>query len=464
MANERYDAVVVGAGMSGLAAGIRLAQYDKRVVVLDRHALWGGLNSFYKRGGRRYDTGLHALTNWAPPGEKSTPLPKLLRQLRIPREELDLAEQGFSEVRVGGARLTFGNGSASIEEAVARAFPSEIDGFKRLVQAVKEHDPFGARPDGGAARARLAQWIHDPLLVECLLVPVAFYGSAREDEVEWDLFVVLFRSMFLEGLARPVGGIKTLLDALRRRLVECGGELRMRAGVERILLNERQAASGVLLDGGEVLECERVLSSAGRVETLRLCGLDSPAEHLGRLSFCETTSILARPTAALGHGATMVFFALDERFAYRRPNGLVDATSGVVCASDNYQRHEYGDAGVYRVTCLANHDLWSGLHDEEYAAAKLRCADEMLAAAGKVALDPRPHTTAFDMFTPKTIRRYTGHLGGAVYGSPAKARDGHVGVERLHLVGTDQGTLGIVGSLLSGVAAANRHVLMASTT
>jgi phytoene dehydrogenase-like protein len=463
VAHERYDAVVVGAGMSGLAAGIRLAQYDKRVVVLDRHALWGGLNSFYKRAGRRHDTGLHALTNWAPPGEKSTPLPKLLRQLRIGREELDLAEQGFSEVRVAGARLVFGNGEASLVDGVARAFPAEVDGFRLLVEAVKRHDPFGADADRSSARARLAQWIRDPLLIECLLVPVAFYGSAREDEVEWDLFVVLFRSMFLEGLARPVGGIRTLLDALRRRFVECGGELRMRAGVERILLDERGAARGVRLDGGEVLECERVLSSAGRVETLRLVGVESPAAHLGRLSFCETTSFLARPTAELGHGATMVFFSFDERFAYRRPQGLVDATSGVVCASDNYERHEYGNEGVYRVTCLANHDLWSALPDDEYQAAKRRCADEMLSAAGAVALDPRPHTTSFDMFTPKTIRRYTGHLGGAVYGSPEKARDGHVGVERLHLVGTDQGTLGIVGSLLSGVAAANRHVLMAPT-
>jgi phytoene dehydrogenase-like protein len=357
----------------------------------------------------------------------------------------------------------FGNGEASLVDGVARAFPAEVDGFRQLVEAVKRHDPFGADADRSSARARLAQWIRDPLLVECLLVPVAFYGSAREDEVEWDLFVVLFRSMFLEGLARPVGGIKTLLDALRRRFVECGGELRMRAGVERILLDERGAARGVRLDGGEVLECERVLSSAGRVETLRLVGVESPAAHLGRLSFCETTSFLARPTAELGHGATMVFFSFDERFAYRRPQGLVDATSGVVCASDNYERHEYGNEGVYRVTCLANHDLWSALPDDEYQAAKRRCADEMLSAAGAVALDPRPHTTSFDMFTPKTIRRYTGHLGGAVYGSPEKARDGHVGVERLHLVGTDQGTLGIVGSLLSGVAAANRHVLMAPT-
>ena len=30
-----YDTVIIGAGMSGLAAGIRLAQYDKRVCSLE---------------------------------------------------------------------------------------------------------------------------------------------------------------------------------------------------------------------------------------------------------------------------------------------------------------------------------------------------------------------------------------------------------------------------------------------
>ncbi len=32
-----YDTIIIGAGLSGLAAGIRLAYYDKRVCVLERH-------------------------------------------------------------------------------------------------------------------------------------------------------------------------------------------------------------------------------------------------------------------------------------------------------------------------------------------------------------------------------------------------------------------------------------------
>src|SRR5689334_24552509 len=69
--------------MSGLAAAIRLAQYDRRVLLLERHALVGGLNSWFKRGGRRFDTGLHALTNYAPRNAAGAPLTKILRQLRL---------------------------------------------------------------------------------------------------------------------------------------------------------------------------------------------------------------------------------------------------------------------------------------------------------------------------------------------------------------------------------------------
>src|SRR5215471_3477446 len=132
----RYDAVVIGAGMSGLAAAIRLAQFEKRVLLVERHSLWGGLNSFYKRAGRRIDTGLHALTNFAPKGSRGAPLSKLLRQLRIPWEALALGEQSYSEIVFPSARLRFANGFRDLQESVAAAFPHEKAGFARLVAAI----------------------------------------------------------------------------------------------------------------------------------------------------------------------------------------------------------------------------------------------------------------------------------------------------------------------------------------
>ena len=68
-----YDTIIIGAGLSGLAAGIRLAYYEQQVCILERHYTIGGLNSFYRLRGRDYDVGLHAVTNYATQGDEEGP-------------------------------------------------------------------------------------------------------------------------------------------------------------------------------------------------------------------------------------------------------------------------------------------------------------------------------------------------------------------------------------------------------
>ena len=37
-----YDVVIIGAGMSGLAAGVRIAHFGRRVLILEKHSVWVG--------------------------------------------------------------------------------------------------------------------------------------------------------------------------------------------------------------------------------------------------------------------------------------------------------------------------------------------------------------------------------------------------------------------------------------
>jgi len=46
-----------------------------------------------------------------------------------------------------------------------------------------------------------------------------------------------------------------------------------------------------------------------------------------------------------------------------------------------------------------------------------------------------------------------------VYGAPEKLKTGKTPIENLFICGTDQGFLGIVGAMLSGISMANLHVL-----
>ena len=78
--------------------------------------------------------------------------------------------------------------------------------------------------------------------------------------------------------------------------------------------------------------------------------------------------------------------------------------------------------------------------------------------------DFRPHVVDTDMFTPTTVVRYTGHANGAIYGAPRKRYDGRTRWSNLFLCGTDQGYVGIIGALTSGIAMANRHLLTTQAT
>lgn len=458
--------------MAGLAAGIRLAMFGKDVLILERHNAPGGLNSFYAIDGRRYDVGLHAVTNFVPAGVKGKPLVKLLRQLRIPREELDLCPQLGSRIAFPELSLRFENGFDRLESEISQAFPKQMDGLRGLRQAVLDFDEFAPRSDGLTARDCMARYLSDPLLTDMLLCPLMYYGSAREHDMDFGQFVILWKAIYEEGFARPLEGVRVIIRALLKRFREVGGKRKMKCGVRRIVTGANRVHS-LELDDGSSISADHVISTAGRVETeSMLADVQKPSEkkpsdaRVGALSFVETITVLDKQPAEVGLQDTIVFFNRSDRFHYERPRSPVDLRSGVVCMPNNYA---YGtgrqlDEGFFRVTAIAAYDYWKGLDSDAYQAAKAEWYPQIQQAAldaigcGDPALLKR-HTKATDMFTPTTIERFTGHAGGAVYGSPDKVQDGRTEIANLYLAGTDQGFLGITGALLSGISMANLHVL-----
>ncbi len=464
--HNHYDTVVIGAGMSGLAAGIRLALAGKKVVILEQHNAPGGLNGFYAINGRKFDVGLHALTNFTGPDAKGTPLAKLLRQLRISREELKMRPQKGSRVSFLEKTLRFGNDIAILEAEVARAFPKRVDAFRKLHTDLMAWDDGDLSRAESPARAAVEERLGDTMLADMLLCPIFYYGSAREQNIDFTQLATLWKALYVEGFSRPPEGVRTIIRALLDKYRALGGERRMRCKVARL-----DCAGGkvraVELEDGTVLTADNVLSSAGLPETLGLCGRVPPERTLSRLSYMETISVLRHHPAELGWDDTIVFFNHAERFAYRRPEGLVDEASGVICFPNNY-RYEAGDEapteGLLRVTSLANYEGWKALGEASYLEAKsaafMRIQHAAAGFLGEGAMQKiAANTVATDMFTPLTVERFTGHKGGAVYGSPVKARDGRTEFENLYLCGTDQGYLGIVGALLSGISIANSYLV-----
>jgi phytoene dehydrogenase-like protein len=459
-----YDTIILGAGMSGLAAGIRLALYDQRVCILEKHYTIGGLNSFYRDAGRNFDVGLHALTNYTEKGSKRGPLAKLLRQLRFRWDDFQLAPQIGSTIAFPDAVLNFNNDINLLRSEIARQFPSQKDRFEILMSRLIDYDDLKQEDFEISTREVLGQIFTEPLLIEMLLCPLMWYGNARENDMDFGQFCIMFRSIFLEGFARPYKGVRLILKHLVRRFRSLGGELRLRSGVEKIQV-ENGRAVGVVLENGEQIQANRILSSVGAIETMRLCDDTTHLEvaHAGQLSFIESISVLDCQPREIDFDRTIVFFNDSDKFHWQKPqHDLCDIRTGVICSPNNYAYSpEDGnlEEGFIRLTTLANHDAWSQLPDARYQAEKMRWYDESVNSAVRFMPDFRRHVIQTDVFTPKTIRRFTFHDNGAVYGATKKQLDGTTHLSNLFLCGTDQGFVGIVGAIVSGLSMANQHCL-----
>ena len=454
-----YQLIIIGGGLSGLAAGIRSARFGRRTLILEQHSLAGGLNSYYFRHGHLLETGLHAMTNYAAAADRRAPLNRLFRQLKLSRKRFVTRQQFGSEIIFPKSRLSFTNDPSVLAAEVAREFPRARHSFSRLLRKMEEFDPFTPAPRR-SARTFLHDELADPLLENMLLLPLMVYGNAEEYDMDLAQFAIMFRALFLEGFFRPEQTIREFLTLLVDHYKEFAGELRLNTQVKKITRNSDRV-TGVCLNSGEVLQADAVLSTVGLPLTAKLSGwpLDVK-QYTGRMSFMETISLIpAERSRQLSGGRTILFYTTDENWHYMRPDALIDPFWGVICFPENFQGVDLGKTAQLRVTHAADYRRWHRLTADAYRQAKEKCSRQSRQVVGKIVGNYGQDIVYEDSFTPLTIERFTGKGEGAVYGSPVKIKDGCTPFENLFIAGTDQGFLGIIGSMLSGVSIVNRHLL-----
>ncbi len=69
-ANEKYDVIIIGSGISGLTSGVLLANSGKKVLILEKHFKVGGWTHTFRRDNYEWDVGIHYIgevhNKWSP--------------------------------------------------------------------------------------------------------------------------------------------------------------------------------------------------------------------------------------------------------------------------------------------------------------------------------------------------------------------------------------------------------------
>ena len=133
---DRYDAVIIGAGMGGLSCGAWLAHHGMKVAVVEQNRQVGGFCSSYKRNGYNFTVAASEVTGTTESGL----ITRTIRALGIEKEiEFIPLEQGYHVHFPDFNYYIYSGGGAARErfmEQFIKLFPAEADGIRRFFKTL----------------------------------------------------------------------------------------------------------------------------------------------------------------------------------------------------------------------------------------------------------------------------------------------------------------------------------------
>lgn len=274
--------VVIGAGMGGLAAAIRLARLGFRARVIEARADAGGLAAGFSAGGFPFDAGPYILLDrpgleWA---FRTLGL-ELSEQVALRRVEdvYEVSSGGGPTVRIHADLDATAAGLERAWPGSGRRYASFVASMARIYDRL-EPLLHASRP-GLAQLVRARAWRHVPFLLRSLRSVLAGAGlpEAAADAVAiWthvagqevgaapSPMALVPALIHRVGAFYPVGGVAAVPRALARAAVAAGVEFRYRTKVLAIR-TERGRACGVETDAGEFVPADAVVSNASGVGT-----------------------------------------------------------------------------------------------------------------------------------------------------------------------------------------------------
>ncbi len=278
-------AVVIGSGFGGLAAAVRLGARGWRVTVLEKLDAPGGRAYVYKQDGFTFDAGPTVIT-----------APFLLEELwalcgKRLADDVTLAPVSpFYRVRFDNGELfDYTGDAASMRAEVARFSPADVAGYENFLAASQAiykvgfeelgHVPFSRWTDMARVlpkMARLQSWltvwqlackhVQDPRLRVVLTFQSLLVGGNPFATTSVYCLIAFLERRF--GVHFAMGGTGSLVKGIVGLIEGQGNLVRCNTGVAQILVKDG-AACGVLLDNGERLLADAVVSNADSATTYR---------------------------------------------------------------------------------------------------------------------------------------------------------------------------------------------------
>jgi len=400
-------AVVIGAGMAGLTAGIRLSEGGWDVTVLEQQEGGGGNLRSWTRQGHVIDNCIH----WLNGTREGSRLFALWRSIGVLGDGVGIVKAPFFyRSRTEGATLTLWRDPDRAAAELAEKSPRDAKAVNRFFSDAK------ALATGSPIRraAVVLRWFRTSVgdFADSLSDPDLSVFFSDYLGREYAALGLLFAySAFLSGDADlPAGGSPGVAKRLEDRLLSRGGKLI--AGVRATgIVTKNGRATAVLTDRGEAYPADRVIAACDpHVTFSRLLPREYAPAALRRIDEDPRTPHLSSLHVALSFPDPLPPGAAWTTVIGGDPAAFPKRTGGrLILRSFGYEP-SFAPAGktVAQAMCfLSGKDADGWLEcGEGYPERKEALSRAVLDAVGRAF--PFSAPTVIDAWTPATYRRYTG--------------------------------------------------------
>ncbi len=448
--SDHYDLIIIGGGISGLATGLLWQKNTegKKTLIVEKNSYTGGYSTSFRKGDYIFET-----TQLFP--DIINIMEYLGVELKLKRYEKDFMRR----IVVNGDRVDeykIPSGPENFKNYLKNNFPEDAGKIEKLmdysismfsqvrklkvIPTLKDTlvTPFKA-PKVLANLNRTYSALLDkfeitnPKLREVLETFTSFSGvpSGRASSI----YATGAMLSSMTRTFRPYGYFDEFPANMTKLFQERGGELRLKAEVEKIIVDNGEAKGIKIRGEDKIIEADTIITTIDTMVAMRqLVGEDNlPGEYVKRLdnTIMSTSSI----NIALGLDDKIDLAGMDLDYPYNVVStglGTAEKLFDAFMAGNNAFSEDCfhaaiicpslttGSKNTITIRCtpfgMGNWNEWRKNDREKYKAEKEKWGDFFIAIAEEYFIPGlSKHIVVKDIATPATFSRYSGSPTGSIY-------------------------------------------------
>lgn len=438
----QYDYIIIGAGMGGLSAANFLAKYNKKVLVLEKHNIPGGLVTSFSRKGVHFDLGIHGLYEL----KEGQSIPQFLEFWNAPQVEAEPLSGDF-KCFIDGKEYNFEHGN--VRESFLKQFPDNKDDVNHIfdtLETILKEMLSGTEAPEPPYDMNIFQLIKFGMNAMKLRPMFMKYGNkdtykvldsfTSSDDLKTAVYskspypMVFMSFAYQWGVFGknnyPVNGMGSISNAAVEGLKRLGGELKLNTEVTEILVKDNQAYGVRTKDGQEYHGA--VISNASPQFTYEWVPDEAAKEKMKK----------AISRRKIFEPAAVLFISLDEnKYNLGNSDGISILSSKDYMMGTKEYTPETAPILIYVYPRRAGdefrplvaaapisyeyHNCWEteegGKRGEKYKALKREVEEILLNRIGRHMGDDFLDAVSYhELSTPITYERYTYSKNGSFMG------------------------------------------------